>query len=316
MQTPLEVGVDVSSRAVVAACAARSFAPRTLRNEAKVLRGWLQSLPAGTRVGVEATGSYHQLVADLAQAAGLTVYVLNPRDVKKYAEGVGRRGKTDRVDAEVIARFVAREHDRLHAYAPLSAAPRHLEQLLKRRGKLVALRVALELGWSGVAGVKKEMTVLYKAHAQLLRQVDQLIAQAVAQLPEVQTRARRLRAIPGYGELGSVAIAQALTRLPFTKVDAFIAHTGLDPRPDDSGDKRGRRRLSKRGPAELRRVMHICAMSAARSRVWRPYYLAQRAKGLSGTAALVVLARKMARTAYGICKQNVAFDPGRVMSTA
>jgi transposase len=316
MQTPLNVGVDVSSKTVLAACAARSFAPRTLSNQAKVLRSWLKRLPAGTRVGVEATGRYHQLVADLAHAAGLTVYVLNPRDVKKYAEGVGRRGKTDRVDAEMIARFVAREHDRLHAYVPLSAAQRQLEQLLKRRGKLVALRVALELGWSGVAGVKKELAALGKAHAGLLRQVDHLIAQAVAALPEVAVRARQVRTIPGYGQLGSVAIAHALTRLPFTKVDAFIAHTGLDPRPDDSGDKRGRRRLSKRGPAELRRVMHTCAMSAARSKVWRPYYLAQRAKGLSGTAALVVLARKMARTAYGICKHNVAFDPSRVMSTA
>ena len=100
----------------------------------------MQGLPAGTRVGVEATGSYHQLVADLAHAAGLTVYVLNPRDMKKYAEGVGRRGKTDRVDAEMIARFVAREHDQLHAYVPASAAQLHLEQLLKRRGKLVAVR--------------------------------------------------------------------------------------------------------------------------------------------------------------------------------
>ena len=316
MQTPLDVGVDVGSKTVVAACAARTFAPHTLSNEAKELRGWLKSLPAGTRVGIEATGSFHQLLADLAHAAGLTVYVLNPREVKKYAEGVGRRGKTDRVDAEVIARLVAREHDRLHAYVPQSAAQRQLEQLLKRRGKLVAMRVALELGWSGVAGAKKELAGLLKAHAGLLRQVDDLIGQAVEALPEVRVRVRQVHTIPGYGKLGSVAIAHALTRLPFTKVDAFIAHTGLDPRPDDSGDKRGRRRISKRGPAELRRVMHICAMSAARSKVWRPYYLVQRAKGLSGTAALVVLARKMARTAYGICKQNVAFDPSRVMSTA
>ena len=316
MQTPLDVGVDVSSKTVLAACAARSFAPRTLSNQAKVLRSWLQSLPAGTRVGVEATGGYHQLLADLAHAAGLTVYVLNPRDMKKYAEGVGRRGKTDRVDAEMIARFVAREHDRLHAYVPASPAQRHLEQLLKRRGKLVATRVALELGWSGVAGIKPELAALLKAHARLLRQVDQLIAQAVADQPEVQVRARRLRAIPGYGPLGSLTMAHALSRLPFTTVDAFIAHTGLDPRPQDSGDRRGRRRLSKRGPAELRRIMHICAMSAASTKVWRPYYLAQRAKGLSGTAALVVLSRKMARTAYGICKQQVEFDPTRLESTA
>jgi transposase len=315
MQTGLDVGIDVASKAVVVACAAGSFAPCTVRNERGALRKWLGGLPSGSRVGMEATGSYHQLVADLAHAAGHGVYVLNARDVKKYAEGVGRRGKTDRVDAEIIARFIAREHDRLHVYAPLGTAQRHLEQLLKRRGKLVAARVALEVGWSGVAGIKAELTVLLKAHARLLRQVDTLIAQAVAAVPEVKARAERVRTIAGFGEVGSVTLAQALSHLPFTSADAFIAHTGLDPRPQDSGSHRGRRRLSKRGPAELRRVLHICAMSAASTKVWRPYYLAQRAKGLSGTAALVVLSRKMARTAYGICKRQVDFDPAR-LSTA
>ena len=104
MQTGLDVGIDVASKAVVVACAAGSFAPCTVRNERGALRKWLGGLPSGSRVGMEATGSYHQLVADLAHAAGHGVYVLNARDVKKYAEGVGRRGKTDRVDAEIIAR--------------------------------------------------------------------------------------------------------------------------------------------------------------------------------------------------------------------
>jgi transposase len=312
MQTGLDIGIDVASKTLVAACAAGSFAPCTLRNERGALRKWLGELPEGSRIGMEATGSYHQLVADLAHAAGHCVYVLNARDVKKYAEGVGRRGKTDRVDAQIIARFIAREHDRLHVFAPLGEAQRHLEQLLKRRGKLVAARVALELGWSGVAGIKAELAALLKAHARLLRQVDTLIAQAVAAVPEVKARAERVRTIPGFGEVGSVTLAQALSHLPFTSADAFIAHTGLDPRPQDSGNRRGRRRLSKRGPPELRRVLHICAMSAASTKAWRPYYLAQRAKGLSGTAALVVLSRKMARTAYGICKRQVEFDPARI----
>jgi transposase len=187
--------------------------------------------------------------------------------------------------------------------------------LLKRRGKLVAARVALELGWSGVAGIKAELAALVKAHARLLHQVDVLIAQAMATVPEVKKRAERVRTIPGFGEVGSVTLAQAMSHLPFTSSDAFIAHTGLDPRPQDSGTRRGRRRLSKRGPAELRRVLHICAMSAASTKVWRPYYLAQRNKGLSGTAALVVLSRKMARTAFGICKRDVDFDPAHI-STA
>lgn len=316
MQTGLDVGIDVASDVVVAASAANCFAPCTVRNERSALRKWLAGLPNGSRIGMEATGSFHLAVADAAHAAGHVVYVLNARDLKRYAEGVGRRGKTDRLDAEVIARFVAREHDRLHAYSPLSAAQRHLEQLLKRRGKLVAARVALELGWSGVAGIKTELTGLLKAHARLLRQVDALIAQAVAVVPDLKGRVERVRTIPGFGEVGSITVAQALTHLPFSSADAFIAHTGLDPRPHDSGHCKGRRRLSKRGPAELRRVLHLCAMSGASTKAWRPYYLAQRAKGLSGTAALVVLSRKMARTAFGICKLNTVFDPSRVLSTA
>lgn len=316
MQTGLNVGADIASKTVVVACAAGTFAPRTLRNERATLRAWLQTLPAGSRLGLESTGSYHQLLADLAQAAGLTVYVLNARDLKKYAEGVGRRGKTDRLDAQLIARFIAHEHAQLHAYVPRSAAQCRLEQLLKRRGKLVARQASLQQGWQGVAGVQAELAVVAAAYRRLLARVDALVAQTLEALPETRTRVQQVRTIPGYGVLGSVAMAHALTRLPFANVDAFIAHTGLDPRPQDSGNKHGRRRLSKRGPAELRRMLHICAMSATRSKAWQPYYRAQRAKGLSGTAAVVVLARKMARTAYGVCRNQTTFDPSRLFSTA
>ena len=312
MQMPLNVGVDVASRSVMVACAARSFAPHPLANERKALSAWLKSLPKASRIGMEATGSYHELLMELAQAAGMVVYVLNPRDVKKYAEGVGRRGKTDRLDAEVIARYVAREHEELHRAVARSAAQRRLEQLLKRRSRVVALQTGLVQTWRGVAGVKVELRLVAAAYARLLKQVDTLLQQVLAELPEVSADATQLRTIPGYGPVSSVAVAHALRRLPFGRVDAFIAHTGLDPRPHDSGDKRGRRHLSKRGPAELRAAMHMCAMSACQTKTWRPYYQQQRAKGLSGTEALTVLARKMARTAYGICRSKTVFDPARL----
>jgi transposase len=316
MQTPLDLGVDVASKNVVVACAARSFAPRTLANERAPLRTWLKGLPAGSRLGLEATGAYHQLLADLAHAAGLTVYVLNPRDVKKYAQGVGHRGKADRLDAEVIARYVAREHGELHAYVPRSAAAQRLEQLLKRRAKLVSLQVGLSQTWRGVPGVTTELAVVAAAYARLLARVDRMLDALVSALPELAAQAQQVRTIPGYGKLGSVAVAHALQWLPFTNVDAFIAHTGLDPRPCDSGEKHGRRRLSKRGPAALRTILHLCGMSASRTATWRPYYQRQRAKGLSGTEAVVILARKMARTAYGVCKSHTAFDLTRVTSGA
>lgn len=315
MQTPLDIGVDVASKQVVVACAARSFAPHAVANEGKALSGWLKSLPQGSRMGMEATGSHHELLLELAQAAGMVAYVLNPREVKKYAEGIGRRGKTDRLDAEVIARYVAKEHPELHPAVVRSDAQRRLEQLLKRRSKVVALQTGLAQTWRGVTGAKAELKAVAAAYARLLKRVEALLRELLAELPELDADAQRLRTIPGFGPVGSVAVAQALQRFPFRRVDAFIAHTGLDPRPHDSGDQRGRRRISKRGPAALRAALHMCAMSATTTKTWRPYYEQQRAKGLSGTAALVVLSRKMARTAYGICRNNAVFDPTRLTRT-
>ena len=84
--------------------------------------------------------------------------------------------------------------------------------------------------------------------------------------------------------------------------------TGLDPRPNDSGKKTGQRRLSKRGWPEIRRLLYAAAMSAARTKAWNGFYLAQRAKGLSTTAALIVLARKLLRVAFSLFKQQSDFD--------
>src|SRR4051812_14868336 len=100
MQSILELGADVDSRFIIIACAERSFAPVKVDNERKALVRWLRTVPRGSRLAMESTGSYHELLADLAAKAGLQVFVLNPRNVRRYAEGVGRRGKTDRTDAE------------------------------------------------------------------------------------------------------------------------------------------------------------------------------------------------------------------------
>ena len=75
---------------------------------------------------------------------------------------------------------------------------------------------------------------------------------------------------------------------------------------------RGRRRLSKRGPSELRRLLYLAAMAAAKTKIWNPLYAHYRAKGLSTTAALVILARRIARTAWSIYTHKTDFDPKRL----
>jgi len=309
MQSVLNLGGDVDSRFIMIACAAHSFAPHRVANARGALGAWLRSVPRGSRLGLEATGGHHELLADLAHAAGLQVFVLNPRDLRRYAQGVGRRGKTDRIDAEVIARYVAREHAELHPYTPPSKAQRALSRLIKRRAKLVAIKGALTQSLRGLPGVRQELHQVITRLERLIGQVEALMQRALQQVPAAQQAAQRIATIPGFGPLGSTYLGHSFTRIPYANSDAVIAHTGLDPRPDESGRRQGRRRLSKRGPGEMRRIVFNCAMSAAKTQLWRPYYQAQRAKGLSSTAAIIILGRKMVRVAFAVYKHDQPFNP-------
>lgn len=129
MQTFPNIGVDVAKDAVVVACAAQSFSTHSVTNQRTPLLAWLKSLPTGSRIGLESTGGYHELLADLAHAQGHVVFLLNPLDTKHYARAMGNRAKTDRVDAELIARLIAQEHTRLRPYTPPTADQRKLDRM-------------------------------------------------------------------------------------------------------------------------------------------------------------------------------------------
>lgn len=135
-------------------------------------------------------------------------------------------------------------------------------------------------------------------------------------MPAAREAAEHIEAIPGFGPLTSTCLGHRFTRLPYATSDAVVAATGLDTRPDDSGQKHGRRRLTKQGPAEERRLLFNCARSASQTKLWRPYYEAQLAKGLSPTAATVILARKMLRVAFAVYKHRQAFNPVLVRARA
>jgi transposase len=309
MQTILDLGADVDSRTVMIACAAGSFKPHRISNDRKAIRAWLRTVPRGSRLAMESTGSYHELLADLAHEAGMQVFVLNARDLRRYAEGIRRRGKTDRLDAEVIARYVAREHAELHAYIPPTKAQRTLTRLIGRRAKLVQTKASIMQSLAGMPELKTEARRLIEYMDRLIGNFDSSIQCTVEQMPAAHEAAEHIATIPGIGVLTSTCLGHRFTRRPYTTSDAVVAATGLDPRPEDSGQKNGTRKLSKRGPAEERRLLFNCARAAARTKVWRPYYDAQLAKGLSKTAATIVLARKLLRVAFALYRQHQPFNP-------
>jgi len=149
----------------------------------------------------------------------------------------------------------------------------------------------------------------------LIAKLEQRMDALIASMPGTREDRRRLESIDGVGPVVSIALIEPLVRLPFSSSDAFVAFAGLDPRPRDSGHKVGKRRLSKRGPAELRRLLFNAAMAATRTHVWKPIYEHYRARGLPTTAALVIIARKIARIAWSIHRYHTNFDPQRLKTT-
>ncbi len=91
--------------------------------------------------------------------------------------------------------------------------------------------------------------------------------------------------------------------------DAFIAFLGLDVRVRDSGTCRGRRKLTKQGDPELRRLLHLAAMQACRHPSWQGFYQRYTDRGLSKIQALVILARKLARVAFALLKNQSIYQP-------
>ena len=316
MQTIPDIGADVAKDAVVVACAARSFPVHSVINQRAPLLSWLKSLPAGSRIGLESTGSYHELLADLAHAQGHTVFLLNPLDTKHYARAMGNRAKTDRVDAELIARLIAQEHTRLRPYTPPTANQRKLDRLIRRRAKIVRIKSSLKLTMLNLGGFATELKAVLRRLDTLIVKIDAAMSAIAARSSQYAEAQQHLQTIVGVGPVVGMALTNTLERVPFRNADAFVAFIGYDPRANDSGNKVGRRRLSKRGPAELRRLLFNAAMAAIKSKVWKPIYERYRALGWSTTASLVIIARKIARAAWSIHHYHSTFDPERITKNA
>jgi transposase len=314
MGSDLFIGVDIAQRTFDVAEADQVRASKLLYTP-RVVRQWLQSLPEHCHIAVESTGDLHRPLVRAAIAAGHTVYVLNARDLAHYARSLGRRAKTDRLDAKLIARYLAHEYRHLHPYRLPTALQEQLDQLIARRHKVVVTQQSLRQSFRGMSCKPTALAPALKSLQVLLRQIDARIEHLVGEDPLLSKRVERLQSIVGFGALVGSAIAHALTRHPFASDDAFVAYIGYDPRPRDSGQKRCRRFLSKRGPAELRRLLFTAAMSASRSKLWKPFYQRYRDRGLSSTEALVILARKLARIAFSMLKHNTYFDPTMIKIT-
>lgn len=316
------IGVDVAKATLVVAGYGADTC-LTLANSPAAIKAWLKRIPEGTCIAMESTGRYHLELASQAKAAGLVVYVLNAMDVHQYAKAMGQRGKTDPLDAYLIAQYVAHQladqgggqrgrRRRLRPWQPTPQLLGELRDLLQGRVQLSNSCAKLTMALEHISPIAQEVKVLQAGFHQLMAQIDAKVTKLLSSDQELAQGCKLMRSITGVGPQGAALLATLFARIGFANSDSAVAFSGLDPRPDDSGTKRGRRRLSKKGDPQLRRQLYLCAMAATRSTLFRPQYEALKARGLPTTAALVVLARKLLRIAFAVWRSGKPFDPQKL----
>lgn len=307
---PLLIGVDVSKHTLdVCLRAGEPLPSGPIPNTRTAIAQWLETLPPGpVCLAAEATGTFHLQLLEQAHRAGHTVYLIDGYRLNRYRESVGIRAKTDTADARLLLRYLAHERDQLRPWSPPPPAYQRLQRLLGRRAALVQARVAVQQSLA-------ELPELRRASAALLRQfqhLDQLILRHIHRglaAAGWDAEAHRVQAIEGIGPLNAAALTVTFHRGAFRHADAFIAFLGLDVRVRDSGLSRGRRRLTKKGPPEMRRLLYLAALQACRSPTWRPFYQRHLDRGLAKTQALVILARKLARVAFALLSKQAEYQP-------
>ena len=287
------VGIDVSKERldVHVLPAGEAFAVSRDTSGLEALVGRLVPLAPGT-IAVEATGGFETVVAASLCAACLPVVVVNPAQVRAFAQALGKRAKTDPIDAEVIARFVAATQPEVRPLPDVET--RMLSDLVTRRRQIIQMIVAeRQREKRAPVRTKKSITRLLKALQKELTAIDQDIDDAVRGSPAWREKEDLLASVPGIGPTIARTIIAELPEIGTLDRRQIAALAGLAPWTRQSGKWRGRSIIGG-GRTAVRSALFMGAMVAVRfNPTLRVFHQRLLAAGKPKMVALIAVARKL-----------------------
>jgi len=277
---------------------------------------WLGKQKASElHVVMEPTGMYHEAAALALADAGLIVSLVNPAQLRAFAQGLGVKTKTDKQDSTVLAKFGATQKPA--PWQPPSMSARRLKALLARRDA-VADDLQRERNRQEAADFSLTPDAVKESIAQSiafleaeLKRFEKMIASHIDDDPDLRNNKDLLETIPGVGPRVATHMTTLFAGRTFDSAEQLAAYLGLVPVEWQSGTSvRGRPRMSKAGPAHLRKVLYMPAVVARRC---NPHIKALNerlmAKGKSKMAAIGAAMRKLAHLCFGVVHSGKPYDP-------
>lgn len=281
-----------------------------------ILLAWLDKQQARDAHAVmEPTGIYHEQAALALSDAGLKVSLVNPAQLRKFAQGVGVKSKTDAADSAVLARYGATQNPAL--WQPPSAHVRELHALLARRDAVAEdlqrekNRAEKTAAAAMPALVQQSIEQSITFLSTELENLQQAIDQHIDRHPDLRDKRALLLSIPGVGSRVSDHLTALLASRDFDHAEQLAAYLGLVPVAWESGSSvHGRPHLSKAGPAHLRKLLYLPAVVATRRNPHvKALYDRMLTRGKSKMAGIGAAMRKLAHLCFGVVKSGKPYDP-------
>lgn len=265
---------------------------------------------------MEATGVYYEQLAHFLFQQGYQVAVILPNKIRNYAKSLESKSKTDPLDAAVITRFGLERQ--LSLWTPPSETLKVLRDLCREHHCLKTNITQIKNQLHALKSSFKPHKESFKRKTQLLifleRQVSLINKELRALVKTEPDLAQRLKNIKTAKGLGDITILTVLTETRCFELVSnqkqLASYAGLDIVFHDSGMKKGKTSISKKGNTFIRKALFMPALSACRANPqMKVFYQRLVSKGKNKKLAVIAVARKLLLLIYTLWKSNSVFIP-------
>lgn len=323
------IGIDVSKATLEIVGIEKERVWRSdIDNAESAIDSLARKLKAGeyrNKIVCESTGHYHLLLGLVFVRYDLDLRIINPLQSSKHQKSRIRKTKTDQVDGYVLATMCETERD-LPKAANLQPKPvlmrlkqgqlHALDKQLQRMSRSVSTytetyqKLGLEPGSSAQA-LQQVVTDLKAIRRKLHKELEAMMVEETLESDDID----KLRCLPGYSLMVAGLVSTAFDR--HAKSDrSWVAYAGLDVSVRESGQWRGKGKLTKRGNSFIRKRLFCAAWGAMMNYdEVRAYYDMLKAAGRNHIEALCIIARKLLRIAYAVLVKGKEYDANIAFAT-
>jgi transposase len=260
---------------------------------------------------LEASGGYEDSVYRALSAAGLRISREPAVNLYHHRKSVGKRAKTDKIDAEAIAHYAQCYSEDLRVQEPLSESQESLRQLLNRRAELVEIQTA-EKNRSNAPAVLPEIKTSCEWVTEILQaeiqRIEGLIRGEIDKQAEWKAKQERLKTVSGIGEITASALLAWLPELGKASHGQIAALVGVAPYHRESGQWQGKRRISG-GRTPLRCLLYMATLTAIRHNPkLTEFYQRLVQAGKAKKVAIIACMRKLLRILNAMLRKEENFQ--------